>query len=194
MKIIIIDNYDSFTYNLFQYLKEAAPEATVDVLRNDKFELEQLSGYDAIVLSPGPGLPSEAGHLLALIGRYAQTKPILGICLGHQAIAEAFGAKLRQLKKVYHGLKSEIFIKDIPTPILQGLGNKIEVGRYHSWVVDTASVPDIINILAEDEEGQIMALQHQTLPVFGLQFHPESVLTLSGRQIIENFIQLIPAS
>lgn len=194
MKIIIIDNYDSFTYNLFQYLKEAAPEATVDVLRNDKFEMEQLSSYDAIVLSPGPGLPSEAGLLLALIECYAQTKPILGICLGHQAIAEAFGGKLKQLKKVYHGLKSEIFIKDSSSPILQGLGNKIEVGRYHSWVVDRASIPEVISILAEDGEGQIMAMQHQRLPVFGLQFHPESVLTLSGRQIIQNFIQLIPAS
>ena len=177
MKIVIIDNYDSFTYNLSHLVKELGAE--VDVLRNDQFELPQLEQYSKIILSPGPGIPSEAGLLLDVIKTYAGRKPILGVCLGHQAIGEVFGAKLENLSEVFHGVATEgtQFGND---PLFSGLPSRITMGRYHSWVVSKDGFPDCLEITAESDEGQIMALCHKTLNIRGIQFHPESVLTPRG--------------
>ena len=185
MKIVIIDNYDSFTYNLSHLVKELGAEVTV--YRNDQFTLNQLEVFDKIILSPGPGIPSEAGLLLDVIKTYAGRKPILGVCLGHQAIGEAFGAKLENLSQVYHGVASTIRQMDTDY-IFDGLPRNIEVGRYHSWVVSTDNFPDSLEITAQSAEGQIMALRHRHYDIHGIQFHPESVLTPQGRQILENFI------
>lgn len=187
-KVLILDNYDSFTYNIHHILTELG--AQVDVFRNDKISLDEVDRYHKIVLSPGPGIPSEAGILLDLIRRYAPTKSILGICLGEQAIGEAFGAELINLSKVYHGVASEIDIvaKD---PIFEGLEPQIEVGRYHSWVVASEALPSELEVTALDKEsGQIMALRHREYDVRGVQFHPESVLTPQGSEIIKNWLAL----
>lgn len=186
MKTVIIDNYDSFTYNLSQILQELGAEVTV--LRNDKFRLEDLTAYDNIVLSPGPGIPEEAGLLLDVIHIYADKKPILGICLGEQAIGEAFGGKLVNLSTVFHGVQTpaKIIADDY---IFQGLPNEIPVGRYHSWVVDAASLPPCLETLAVSHEGYIMALRHRNYDIRGIQFHPESVLTPDGKQIIRNWLE-----
>lgn len=186
MKIVIIDNYDSFTYNLSHLVKELGAEVTV--VRNDQFELPYLEQFDKIILSPGPGIPSEAGLLLDVIRTYAGRKPILGVCLGHQAIGEVFGAKLENLSFVFHGVATEgtQFNKD---RIFVGLPKRITLGRYHSWVVSKDGFPDCLEITAESDEGQIMALKHKTLDIHGIQFHPESVLTPEGRIIIKNFIK-----
>lgn len=188
MKILIIDNYDSFTYNLVQYFREIST-ATIDVYRNDQITLEEVAAYDLIVLSPGPGLPKDAGLLLAIIKTYASQKPILGICLGHQAIGEAFGAELQQLKKVYHGIATPIHILK-QEGIFQGLATPLTVGRYHSWVINKNTLPSSLEILAIDELGEIMAIQHKNYPVVGLQFHPESVLTSVGKKLLKNFLAL----
>lgn len=185
MKIVIIDNYDSFTYNLYHVVKECNVEA--DVLRNDTFELEDLVKYDKIILSPGPGIPQEAGLLLKTIECYHKEKPILGVCLGHQAIGEFFGAKLVNLDRVFHGMQTPCHITS-PDYIFDGLEKEIEVGRYHSWVVDKDNLPDCLEITALSDEGQIMGLKHKECDVHGIQFHPESVLTPQGKKIIENFI------
>ena len=186
MKIVIIDNYDSFTYNLSHLVKELGAEVTV--LRNDQFELSDLEPYDRIILSPGPGIPSEAGLLLDVIRTYAGKKPILGVCLGHQAIGEVFGAKLENLSEVFHGVATPCHItkEDV---VFNGLPADITIGRYHSWVVAREGLPDCLEVIAESDEGQIMALRHKTLPVRGIQFHPESVLTPQGKTIIKNFIE-----
>lgn len=185
MKIVIIDNYDSFTYNLAHLIKELG--ASVDVYRNDQFELPQLEPYDKIILSPGPGIPSEAGLLLDVIRTYAGRKPMLGVCLGHQAIGEAFGAKLTNLAEVYHGVATdcEHFGND---PIFNGIPRHFEVGRYHSWVVDRDGFPDCLEVTAVSPDGQIMALRHKQYPIHGIQFHPESVLTPQGKTIMENWL------
>ncbi len=185
MKIIIIDNYDSFTYNLYHLVRELG--ADCDVLRNDQFSLENLSIYDKIILSPGPGIPKEAGLTLDVIKRYAQNKPILGVCLGHQAIGEAFGGSLTNLSKVYHGVqtKAQIIKDDF---MFKGLPKEIQVGRYHSWVVDEETLPSCLEITAKSEDGQIMALRHKEYKVRGIQFHPESVLTPKGKTIIKNWL------
>ncbi|MBQ1649667.1 MAG: aminodeoxychorismate/anthranilate synthase component II [Prevotella sp.] len=187
MKIIIIDNYDSFTYNLSHLVKELGAEVTV--VRNDQFALPELEAYDKIILSPGPGIPSEAGLLLNVIKTYAGKKPILGVCLGHQAIGECFGAQLTNLSEVFHGVATEgtQFGND---PIFAGLPQRITMGRYHSWVVSKDDLPSCLEITAESDEGQIMALRHREYDIHGIQFHPESVLTPEGRKIIENFIAL----
>lgn len=187
MKILIFDNYDSFTYNLVHIVKELG-YTDIDVFRNDKISLDQVKIYDKIILSPGPGIPSEAGLLLPLIKEYASVKSILGVCLGHQAIAEAHGAQLVNLKSVYHGVSSEIRIVKNDY-ILDGLGSQIEVGRYHSWVVDNNNFPSELEITALDSEQQIMALRHRKYDVHGVQFHPESILTPKGKQILKNFIE-----
>ena len=187
MKIVIIDNYDSFTYNLSHLLKELGAE--VDVVRNDKFELKDLEQYDKIVLSPGPGIPSEAGLLLDVIRTYAGRKPILGVCLGHQAIGEVFGAKLENLSEVYHGVATPVTLKE-DDPLFAGLPKRIEVGRYHSWVVSKEGFPDCLEITAVSDEGQIMALRHKELNIFGIQFHPESVLTPDGKIIMKNWLDM----
>lgn len=186
MKILIFDNYDSFTYNLVHLVKELG-YTDVDVFRNDKIALEDVAKYDKIILSPGPGIPSEAGLLLPLIKAYAGKKPILGVCLGHQAIGEAFGAQLKNLEDVYHGVATRINITQ-PDYIFDTLGRELEVGRYHSWIVDNNGLPDCIEITATDNNGQIMALKHKEFDVHGVQFHPESVLTPAGETIVKNFL------
>ncbi len=185
MKIVIIDNYDSFTYNLAHLVKELGTEVTV--LRNDQFKMEELEEYNKIILSPGPGIPSEAGQLLDVIRTYAGKKPILGVCLGHQAIGEVFGAKLENLADVFHGVATEgtQFGND---EIFYGLPKRITMGRYHSWVVSRDGLPDCLEITAESDEGQIMALKHKELNVRGIQFHPESVLTPDGKKMIQNWL------
>lgn len=186
MKTVIIDNYDSFTYNLAHLVKELGAE--VDVLRNDKFELEELEKYDKIILSPGPGIPEEAGLLLEVIRTYAGRKPILGVCLGEQAIGQAFGGKLTNLSEVFHGIQTNVIIKN-KDYIFSGLPTEIPVGRYHSWVVDTDGFPEELVITAISSEGQIMALKHREYDVHGIQFHPESVLSPDGKQIVGNWLK-----
>lgn len=186
MKIVIIDNYDSFTYNLSHLLKEQGADVTV--VRNDKFELKDLEQYDKIVLSPGPGIPSEAGLLLDVIRTYAGRKPILGVCLGHQAIGEVFGASLENLKEVYHGVQTEgtQLGNDY---IFEGLPERVMMGRYHSWVVAKDSVPECFEVTAMSDDGEIMAMRHRQYDIHGIQFHPESVLTPEGKTIVGNFLK-----
>ena len=187
MKIVIIDNYDSFTYNLSHLVKELGAE--VVVLRNDQFHLDDLKAFDKIILSPGPGIPSEAGLLLDVIRTYAGHKPMLGVCLGHQAIGEVFGGRLENLSDVFHGVATPCHIV-ADDPIFNGLDRDITVGRYHSWVVATDGFPACLEITATSPEGQIMALRHRDYDIHGIQFHPESVLTPEGKTIIKNFIDL----
>ena len=185
MKIVIIDNYDSFTYNLSHLVKELGAEVTV--LRNDCFQLADLEMYDKILLSPGPGIPQEAGLLLEVIRTYAGKKPILGVCLGEQAIGEAFGGKLTNLSEVYHGIQSPIRLT-ASDYLFEGLPEEILVGRYHSWVVDQKGFPDVLEVTAVSQEGYIMALRHKNFDIRGIQFHPESVLTPDGKRIISNWL------
>ena len=187
-KILLFDNYDSFTYNLLHYLKELGAE--VEVFRNDKIAIDDIERFDKIVLSPGPGIPEEAGILLPLIKRYAPTKTILGVCLGEQAIAEAFGAKLVNLTNVHHGVSSEIKVLQEDS-LFDGLPTIFKAGRYHSWAVSKENLPDCLEVTAEDsEEGEIMAIRHKEYNVRGIQFHPESVLTPDGKRIIKNWLEL----
>ena len=187
IKILLFDNYDSFTYNLVHVIKSLGYE-NVDVYRNDKIELSQIDHYDKIILSPGPGLPSEAGIMMELIKEYAGKKSILGVCLGHQAIAEAFGAKLENIPTVFHGVQTAIkIVKE--DYLFAGLPNEILAGRYHSWIVSNNDFPSELEVTAVDEAGDIMALKHKTLDLHGVQFHPESILTPEGVQIIQNFLQ-----
>ena len=187
MNIVIIDNYDSFTYNLSHLIKELGADVTV--FRNDKFELSQLEPFDKIILSPGPGIPSEAGLLLDVIKTYAGKKPSLGVCLGHQAIGEYFGGKLENLSEVFHGIATEgtQFGTD---PIFAGLPERITMGRYHSWVVSKDNLPKCLEITAESDEGQIMALRHRDYDIRGIQFHPESVLTTEGKTMLRNWLSM----
>ena len=187
MKIVIIDNYDSFTYNLAHLVKELGVEVTV--YRNDQFELSQLEEFDKIILSPGPGIPSEAGLLLDVIRTYAGKKPMLGVCLGHQAIGEVFGGQLANLSDVFHGVATEgtQFGND---PIFAGLPKRIVMGRYHSWVVSKDGFPSCLEITAESDEGQVMALRHKEYDIHGIQFHPESVLTTEGKTMIGNWLKM----
>ena len=187
MNIVIIDNYDSFTYNLSHLVKALGAEVTT--VRNDQFKLPQLESYSKIILSPGPGIPIEAGLLCDVIRTYAGRKPILGVCLGHQAIGEVFGAKLVNLSDVFHGVATPCHIT-AEDPLFAKLPKDITVGRYHSWVVDSNGLPDCLEVTARSDEGQIMALRHKELNVRGIQFHPESVLTPNGRQIMENWLNL----
>ncbi len=190
-RILVFDNYDSFTYNLV-HLVEKITHQKVDVFRNDQITLEQVNAYDKIILSPGPGIPSEAGLLLPLIKAYASNKSILGVCLGHQAIGEAFGANLENLSTVYHGVATPIKVKSEHTKtnndVFNELSDTLEVGRYHSWVVSKENFPQVLEITAEDENGLIMGLRHKTFDVQGVQFHPESVLTPEGEKIMRNWL------
>lgn len=188
MKILVFDNYDSFTYNLVHLVEKITGEK-VDVYRNDQIALEYVAAYDKIILSPGPGIPEEAGLLLPLIKAYAATKSILGVCLGHQAIAEAFGGTLTNLNTVYHGVATPIKILKTNSQVLSGLPEEIEVGRYHSWIVNEGNFPSELEITAKDENGYIMGLQHKEFDVQGVQFHPESVLTPDGEQILRNWLK-----
>jgi anthranilate synthase component II len=194
MKILVFDNYDSFTYNLVHLVEKIIREK-VDVFRNDQIPMENIQVYDKIILSPGPGLPSEAGMLLPLIKHYAASKSILGVCLGHQAIGEVFGGRLVNLSKVYHGVASPVNIierKNInPTvnaDLFNGLANGFMAGRYHSWVIDPAGFPESLEVTATDASGHIMALRHRTYDILGVQFHPESVLTPFGEVIMRNWL------
>ena len=207
LKTVIIDNYDSFTYNLSHLVKELGAE--VEVLRNDQFDLEDLEQYDKIILSPGPGIPEEAGLLLDVIRTYAGRKPILGVCLGEQAIGQVFGGKLTNLSYVFHGVQTDVYIKEESCLneelrmkneeflsgltleedyIFEGLTAKFPVGRYHSWVVDREGFPEDLAITAISPEGQVMALKHRKYDVHGIQFHPESVLTPDGKVIVRNWL------
>ena len=187
MRIVIIDNYDSFTYNLAHLVKSLGAEVTV--LRNDCFALEELEAFDKIILSPGPGIPSEAGQLLDVIRTYAGRKPMLGVCLGHQAIGEVFGATLENLSDVFHGVATEGRQFGVD-PIFRGLPERIVMGRYHSWVVSRESFPDSMEITAVSDEGQIMALRHREFDIHGIQFHPESVLTPDGAALLRNWLNI----
>ena len=188
MKILVLDNYDSFTYNLVQYITEITGE-TPSVFRNDKISLDAVDDYDCIVLSPGPGLPADAGIMPELIKRYAPTKRIFGVCLGQQAIAEAFGGTLYNLPKVYHGVATPIKIVDKTETIFKNVPQEIIVGRYHSWAVVRETLPAELKITAVDTEGAIMALSHKEYNVKGVQFHPESIMTDYGKQILKDFFQ-----
>lgn len=190
-KILVFDNYDSFTYNLV-HLVEKIMHIKVDVYRNDQIPLEKVKVYDKIILSPGPGIPEEAGQLLPLIKEYAASKSILGVCLGHQAIGQAFGGRLVNLSTVYHGVATTIKITNSKPgtghSLFDGMSDELEVGRYHSWVVAKEDFPNDLEITAEDDNGYIMALQHKTFDVQGVQFHPESVLTPVGEKIMRNWL------
>jgi anthranilate synthase component 2 len=187
-KLLVLDNYDSFTYNLVHLLREVG--ASPEVFRNDKISLEAVATYDKILLSPGPSLPKDAGIMPALLQRYAAEKDILGVCLGHQAIGEAFGASLYNLPEVQHGVATDTIIVDSQEKLFQKLPRQFKVGRYHSWVIDKDSLKNTpLKITAEDEQGFVMAVRHQQYAVCGVQFHPESILTEFGKQMIINWLQ-----
>ena len=185
MKIAVIDNYDSFTYNLVHYLEDLNVQVTV--FRNDEFELNELEKFDKILLSPGPGIPDEAGLLKEVIKKYAATKSIFGVCLGLQAIGEVFGGTLTNLEKVYHGVATQV-TKTEDDFIFNDLPNEIEVGRYHSWVVSNENLPADLIVTSVDENGEIMSMKHAHLDIRGVQYHPESVLTPFGKKILENWL------
>jgi len=187
-RILVFDNYDSFTYNLV-HLIEKILHTKVEVYRNDKIALEAVATYDKIILSPGPGIPEEAGLLLPLIKAYASSKSILGVCLGHQAIAEAFGGQLLNLSAVYHGVATPVTILNEQAPLFKGMTNPIMAGRYHSWIVSDEGFPETLEVTARDENGSIMALQHKSYDVQGVQFHPESVLTPDGETLLRNWLK-----
>lgn len=190
-RILVFDNYDSFTYNLVHLVEKITGEK-VDVVRNDQIALEKIREYDKIILSPGPGVPGEAGLLLPLIREYAATKSILGVCLGHQAIGEAFGGSLVNLSSVYHGVATPVKVLQHKAVranrVFAGLPAELEAGRYHSWIVASEGLPDELEVTAEDENGLIMAMQHKTYDVQGVQFHPESVLTPMGERMMRNWL------
>lgn len=185
MKLLILDNYDSFTYNIVHAVRESGVEPTV--ARNDKISLEEIDAFDKIIISPGPGIPSEAGILPEMLRTYAGKKPIFGVCLGHQAIGECFGARLENLEDVYHGVQTPAHVTG-EDYILQGMGTDFTVGRYHSWIVSGEDLPDCLVVTSRDDDGKIMSLRHRDLDIHGVQFHPESLLTPGGIRIIANFI------
>ncbi len=187
-QILILDNYDSFTYNLVHYVKEF-DNVHVDVYRNDKISIEEVEKYDGIILSPGPGVPSEAGMLKEIIRHFHKSKPIFGVCLGQQAIGEVFEGGLINLSKVHHGVATEITINHPPHYLFEGLPHRIQAGRYHSWAVDPEGFPSCLQVLAEDLNGEIMALCHKDYDVCGVQFHPESILTPQGKRIVFNWLE-----
>ena len=188
-KIIIIDNYDSFTYNLVHLVKEIL-KTDVTVKRNDKVEISEVSSFDKIILSPGPGIPSEAGLMPQIIKEYANTKPILGVCLGHQCIGEVFGGKLINMKDVCHGKAIATKVLDTLDVLYQGVPESFVSGRYHSWMVSREDLPECFKITSTDEDNRIMSITHRELPIYGVQYHPESVMTEYGRVIVENFLML----
>jgi anthranilate synthase component 2 len=185
--ILLLDNYDSFTYNLVHLLHEIGT-CKITVQRNDCIRVEDAAAYDKIILSPGPGIPEEAGILLPLIKEYLHQKPILGVCLGHQAIAEASGARLVNLTQVFHGVATNMLLSEEPGFMFEGIPPTFRAGRYHSWAVENGTLPEAFNITATDESGAIMAFQHRTFDVAGVQFHPESIMTEHGRRMMENFL------
>lgn len=185
-KILVIDNYDSFTYNLVHYLHDL--DCDVTVKRNDKLTLDEVEKFDKILLSPGPGIPDEAGLLKPIIKRFSSTKSILGICLGQQAIAEVFGGTIENLEKVYHGVSTEIELINDDEALYKGIPKKIEVGRYHSWVV-SENLPEVLIVTAVDANGEVMSLRHKDYDVRAVQYHPESILTPEGKKILKNWVE-----
>lgn len=188
MKILVLDNFDSFTYNLVQYLSELT-EFSITVRRNNEISLEEVKQFDTIILSPGPGIPAEAGIMPVLITTYASEKSILGVCLGHQAIAEAFGASLENMANVFHGVSTKIIVNhEFPGILYNDIDTMFDAGRYHSWLVSLNDLPDSLRITSFDEEGRIMSLSHAKYDIHGVQFHPESIMTPVGKQILVNFL------
>jgi len=188
--IVIIDNYDSFTYNLIKYIEDIAQDP-IDVFMNDEIVVDELEHYEYIFISPGPGLPNESGITLELIDRYLKSKKIFGVCLGLQALVESMGGQLKNLDRVYHGIETlMIQSQSNRSPIFESIPEQFIAGRYHSWVADKENFPDDLVITCEDEEGQIMAIQHKEFPVYAVQFHPESIMTPRGKTMIENFLKL----
>lgn len=188
-KIVVVDNYDSFTYNLVHALEELCGHP-VAVRRNDQLDWQELEDAEYIILSPGPGLPDEAGDLKACIKKYASSKKMLGVCLGHQAIGEVFGGHLQNLAEVFHGVQTPIYSTDIKCPLFDGLHKQFEGGRYHSWVIEKNSLPAEFQVTCFDEAGEIMGFQHLDYALYGVQFHPESILTPDGITILKNFLNL----
>lgn len=187
MRILIIDNYDSFTYNLVHLIEKITGDK-VTVVYNDKFSIHDIDSFDRLILSPGPGLPADAGLLKQAI-EYAMSKiPVLGVCLGHQAIGEVFGAKLKNLDEVYHGVSSNIHATENADPLYKNLQFPIQAGRYHSWVIDPKTLPESLLATTTDDYGNIMSIRHRTLDVVGIQYHPESILTTEGEKIMSNWI------
>ena len=187
MKILVIDNYDSFTYNLVHAIKKISG-LPVDVFRNDEISLEEIEKYDKIILSPGPGIPEEAGQLLEIIKEFAPKKSMLGVCLGHQAIGEAFGGKLHNMNRVLHGIATPVELTQNSSVLFNGLPNSFDVGRYHSWIVEKENLPSCFEVTSYDKEGMIMSMKHKEYDVQSVQFHPESVLTPLGEKMIENWL------
>lgn len=187
MKVLVLDNYDSFTYNLVQYIQEILDQK-IDVFRNDEISLDAVDNYDFIILSPGPGLPKDAGIMPALIQRYAASKSILGVCLGHQAIGEAFGAELENLTDVFHGVETPVDVVVEDEVLFQEMPKTFQAGRYHSWVVAKESLPAELEITAVDKAGVIMAMRHKQYDVKGVQFHPESIMTEHGMKMLGNLL------
>ncbi|MFC0656025.1 anthranilate synthase component II [Mongoliitalea lutea] len=188
MKILVVDNYDSFTYNLVYIIRQLGYGSQMHIVRNDKIGLDAVNDFDKILLSPGPGIPSEAGIMPELLKQYSSTKDILGVCLGHQAIGEAFGSGLTNLSEVVHGLASEVTVQE--DLLFQGLPTKFNVGRYHSWVIDEETLPACLQITARTPDGQIMAVRHECYLVRGVQFHPESILTEYGVEMMRNWLSV----
>lgn len=187
MKILVLDNYDSFTYNLVYIIRQLGYGKEMDVIRNDKISLEEVDSYDKILLSPGPGIPSEAGIMPELIKKYASEKSILGICLGNQAIGEAFGSSLTNLTEVLHGVGSQVeIVEDL---LFKGLPNAFKIGRYHSWVINESTLSKDLEIIARSSDQQIMGVRHKKYDLRGLQFHPESILTENGQSIMRNWLE-----
>ena len=195
MKILIIDNYDSFTYNLYHMVEAVMPNGfSLTVHRNDAITLDDVAAYDRIILSPGPGLPKDAGITCAVIERYGHQKPILGVCLGHQAIGEVFGGKLLNLDQVLHGRAIKTSIVDRKEQLFWGCPVEFDTGRYHSWVIDPDSMPEILKVTAIDEQNLVMAVRHESYNIRGVQFHPESIMTATGSQILSNWIKITPGN
>ena len=189
MKILLFDNYDSFTYNLLDLLRRAT-SAPVEVRRNDEIELDEVAGFDKILISPGPGLPAASGVLLPMLARFSSQKSILGVCLGQQAIGEAFGGRLRNLERPFHGVATKMSIEDPAEPLFRGMPDGFLAGRYHSWVVEKEGLPDCLRVTARDAEGEVMGLSHRELDVRGVQFHPESILTEHGLRLVKNWLSI----
>lgn len=190
MKILVLDNYDSFTYNLVYILKQVASMATIEVYRNNEIDINQVAQFDKILLSPGPSLPDDAGIMKEVVRKYAPTKSILGICLGHQGIAEVFGAQLHNLPKVLHGHRGKLKIEKQIEPLFANISSGIAIGQYHSWTVDHTSLPEEMEVIATDENDLVMGLRHTYHDVRGLQFHPESIMTEQGEQLLKNWINI----
>lgn len=188
-KILILDNYDSFTYNLVQYVEELS-NYSIDVFRNDMISVEDVDAYDTIIFSPGPGLPEDAGNMIEIIHTYKKTKKILGVCLGHQALGVAFGAKLHNLGQVFHGIKSTITISDRNDPFYESISETTDVGKYHSWVIIPETLPEELLVTSLDEYGNIMSVRHKEYNIWGVQYHPESIMTDEGYKMMANFLKI----